>query len=80
MVGHETAGRELARGLGRLSIHVVALVVGLILMVVGLAMGVSVVMLPVGIPLGLVGLLIFLWGFFGRSGSKQDITRSPGSP
>jgi hypothetical protein len=42
--------------------HTLAVVVGFVLMVVGLAMGVTMVLLPIGIPLGLVGLLLFLWG------------------
>ena len=79
MAEHEPAGRELAKGAGRLAVHVVALVVGLILMVVGLGMGVSVVLLPFGIPLGLAGLLAFLWGIYGGSGDKEAPTQPPGS-
>jgi cbb3-type cytochrome oxidase maturation protein len=69
----------LAKGAGRLAVHVVALVVGLILMAVGLAMGVSIVLLPIGIPVGLAGLLAFLWGIYGRSGDKDVPTQPPGS-
>jgi hypothetical protein len=80
MAEQEPAGRELAKGAGRLTVHVVALVVGVILMVVGLAFGVTVVLLPVGIPVGLAGLLLFLWGLYGGSGDKEAPTRPPGSP
>jgi hypothetical protein len=44
--------------------HTVAIVLGLILMIAGLAMGVTMVLLPVGIPVGLGGLLLVLWGFY----------------
>jgi hypothetical protein len=67
MIEHETAGKELTKGAGRLLEHVGAIALGLILMIAGLAMGVTVVALPVGVPLGLVGLGVFLWGLFGWS-------------
>jgi hypothetical protein len=64
MAEHESAGRELAKGAGWLAVHVLAIVAGFILMIVGLAMGVSLVMLPVGVPLGFIGLFVFMWGLF----------------
>jgi cbb3-type cytochrome oxidase maturation protein len=48
-------------------------------MAVGLAMGVSMVLLPIGIPVGLAGLLVFLWGIYGRSGAKDAPAQPPGS-
>jgi cbb3-type cytochrome oxidase maturation protein len=66
MVGHESAGHEVAHAAGGFLGRVIAIVVGIILMVAGIAMGVSLVLLPVGIPLGFVGLLAFLWGVFPR--------------
>jgi hypothetical protein len=48
-------------------LHIAAIVGGLILMVVGLAMGVSMVLLPAGVVLGLVGFAIFVWGLFDYS-------------
>jgi hypothetical protein len=42
--------------------HTIAVLVGLILMIVGLALGVTMVLLPIGIPVGLGGLLLFIWG------------------
>jgi hypothetical protein len=65
MSEHETAGRELAKGAGRMAIHIFAIVVGLVLMFVGVAMGVTVVMLPAGVPVGFFGLFLFLWGLAG---------------
>lgn len=60
-----TEGREVVKGAGRLAVHALAIVVGLILSVTGLAMGVSVALLPIGIPTGLVGLTLLLWGLIG---------------
>lgn len=64
MTEQETAVREVAKGAGRLAVHLFALVAGLLLMFLGVAMGVSVVLLPVGVPVGLVGLFVFMWGFW----------------
>lgn len=44
--------------------HFVATIGGLLLAIVGLAMGVSVVLLPVAIPVGLVGMVVLIWGLF----------------
>lgn len=65
MNAQPTVGRELAKGAGRFAAHVLAIVLGLILSVVGLAMGVSIALLPIGIPAGLAGLALLLWGLFG---------------
>ncbi len=46
--------------------HVGAIGVGVLLMIVGLAMGVTVMLLPLGVPVGLFGLGLFLWGLFER--------------
>jgi hypothetical protein len=45
--------------------HVIAVILGLILVILGTGMGVSLVLLPVGVPVGLVGLGLLLWGLFG---------------
>jgi hypothetical protein len=76
MVEHKSATREIAEGAGRFFVHSVSIVVGIILMIVGLAMGVSVVLLPLAIPLGFVGLLALLWGLFGSS-PEQPTTINP---
>jgi hypothetical protein len=47
-------------------LRVVMIVTGLILMIVGLALGVSMVMLPAGVVLGLTGVGVFVWGAVGE--------------
>ena len=56
------SGRHLLETGERFLGHTVAVLVGLMLMIVGLAMGVTMVALPIGIPVGLGGLLLFIWG------------------
>jgi hypothetical protein len=73
MVENKPVGSALAKGAGRLAVHVLALVAGMVLMVVGLGMGVSVVMLPVGIPVGLFGVLLFLWGLSGHPEQQSPV-------
>jgi hypothetical protein len=65
MNAHPTVGRELAKGAGRFAAHALAIVLGLILIVVGIAMGVSIALLPIGVPTGFAGLLLLMWGLFG---------------
>jgi hypothetical protein len=65
MAAPESVGHEVVKGAERFVGHVLAIVAGVILMVVGIALGVTIVMLPVGIPVGFIGLLAFLWGLFG---------------
>lgn len=67
---HPTAGRELAKGAGRFAAHVLAIVLGIILSVCGLAMGVSIALLPISIPVGSIGLLLLMWGVF--SGAEEE--------
>ena len=62
MTGPEKREHHFVQEGGRLVGHIVALVVGFVLMIVGLGMGVTVVMLPFGVPIGLFGLGLFLWG------------------
>jgi hypothetical protein len=66
-----TVGSELVKGGGRFVAHALAIVLGLVLSVVGLAMGVSIALLPVGIPAGLVGLALLMWGLFGGAEEHQ---------
>jgi hypothetical protein len=42
--------------------HVLAIVVGFILMVLGLGLGVTMIMLPLGLVIGLIGLALFIGG------------------
>ena len=44
--------------------HIVAVIVGFVMMVVGLGLGVTMVMLPVGIVIGLLGVAILVGGLF----------------
>jgi hypothetical protein len=74
MKDQKSVTHQMAQGGGRLLVHLVALVVGLILMIVGVALGVTLVMLPLGIPMGFVGLFVFLWGIFGRAGGGETTT------
>jgi hypothetical protein len=71
MTDHAAMGKELVTGAKRFIGHVVAIVAGLILMIVGVGMGVTMLLLPFGIPLGLLGLGLFLWGVFGRAGEGE---------
>jgi hypothetical protein len=79
MPAHESTRKELAEGVARFFGHATAIVVGLVLMFAGIAMGVSLVLLPVGIPVGLAGLFVFLWGLFGGSEEKK-IPMEPQDP
>jgi hypothetical protein len=79
-----SVSQELVKGTGRLVAHVLSLVAGLILIVVGIAMGVTIAMLPVGIMIGFLGLALFMWGLFGwqeeRTPPIPPHTRSPSQP
>jgi hypothetical protein len=44
--------------------HVLAIVVGFIMMVLGLGLGVTMIMLPVGVVVGLAGAALFVAGLF----------------
>ena len=59
-------GHELVEKGERFIGHVVAVVAGFALMVIGLGLGVTMVMLPVGLVVGLLGVLLFVWGLFGH--------------
>jgi hypothetical protein len=77
MIKQGPAAQELAKGAGVLALHLMGIAAGLVLMVVGLAMGVSMVLLPVGVPVGLFGLLMFLWGLFGWAGAERAPAPQP---
>jgi hypothetical protein len=80
MSAHHSVGQELAKGTGRFVAHALAIVVGLILMVTGIAMGVTIALLPVGIPTGFVGLFLFFWGLFGGMGETGPPAKPPTQP
>ena len=46
--------------------HVLAVVVGFVLMVIGLGLGVTMIMLPVGLTIGLLGFALVVGGLFAR--------------
>jgi len=62
----------------RYLVHTIAVVVGFVLMIVGLAMGVTMVLLPIGLPLGLGGLVLFAWGLC--FASPREGTRGTAAP
>jgi hypothetical protein len=51
--------------------HLVAILVGFVMMVIGLGLGVTMIMLPVGLVVGLVGAAIFVTGIFGHFFSES---------
>jgi hypothetical protein len=50
----------------RLFEHTATVVIGLLFMILGLAMGVTMVMLPIGIVVGLAGVACVAGGLFAR--------------
>lgn len=50
--------------------HALAVVVGFVLMVIGLALGVTMIMLPVGVVIGLIGFALVVGGLFARLDQK----------
>ena len=77
MTERESVGKELVKGAGSLLAHTIALAVGFALMIAGVALGVTIVALPVGLAVGFAGLLLFLWGLFGRSQGKPTPPQPP---
>jgi hypothetical protein len=69
-VDHDS-GRHLLRTGERFLGHTIAIVVGMVLVIAGLAMGVTMVLLPIGIPVGLGGLLLCIWGFFSAAPRRE---------
>ncbi len=64
-------GRRLLEKGEQILSHVLAVVIGFVLMVVGLGLGVTMIMLPVGLVVGLVGVGLFVWGLVGHLGKDQ---------
>jgi hypothetical protein len=65
-MAHTLAARRVFHEIGRLLEHTAAVFVGLVLMVVGLALGVTMIMLPVGVVVGLTGVALVVAGLFAR--------------
>jgi hypothetical protein len=70
-------GRELREAAVGFSCHMVAVLVGLAMMIVGVAMGVTIVLLPFGVPVGFIGLGLCIWGFFGSAWDRATPPRTP---
>jgi uncharacterized membrane protein len=66
---------EEAKGAGRVISHVMAIILGLLLLIVGAAMGVTLVLLPVALLAGIAGLLLISWGFYMKS-QASDKTKT----
>lgn len=67
---YTAAGRRIVVGVSHFLEHAAAVVLGLVLMIVGLALGVTMIMLPVGIVVGLAGVLLLVGGLFSQIGRK----------
>jgi hypothetical protein len=80
MSDHPSAGKELMKGAGSFLGHVLALVLGLVLMIGGVALGVTLVALPLGIAVGFAGLLLAMWGLFGWAQEKKSAAQPPSQP
>ena len=59
---------QLAETGGKLATHMLAVIAGVILILIGLFLSIPMIGLPLGIPIGLAGVLVFLWGLFGTMG------------
>ena len=44
--------------------HIIAVVVGFVMMIVGLGLGVTMILLPAGLAIGLLGMALFVGGLF----------------
>ena len=60
----------------KIALHTLALLAGVILVILGLALVVTIWGLLLGIPIGLAGFLLCLWGLFGGGTSESGLPRS----
>jgi hypothetical protein len=58
-----------------IALHTLALFAGVILVILGLGLVMTIWGLLLGIPIGLAGILICLWGLFGRAATKSGAPR-----
>ena len=77
MTENKSTAKEFARAAGRGIVQIGAIIVGLILMIGGVAMGVTIVMLPIGIGIGIAGLFVFLWGIFSGAQRGSEASETP---
>jgi hypothetical protein len=64
------SNHQLAETGGKVATHILAVIAGVILVVIGLFLSVPMIGLPLGIPIGLAGVLVCLWGLFGTTAKK----------
>jgi len=63
-MAHTIAARRIVDGFVGFFEHAAIVAIGLVLMLVGLALGVTMIMLPAGIVIGLIGVLLLVGGLF----------------
>jgi hypothetical protein len=68
---HAISRHNILAGAGRVLEHTAFVVIGLIMMIVGLALGVTMIMLPVGLVVGLLGVAMLVGGIFARVGNRS---------
>lgn len=78
--GHHSAGHHVLETSERVAGHLLAIVVGFALMVLGVGLGVTIVLLPAGLLIGLAGLFLFLWGFFVAAPAPKSEAGRPSDP
>ena len=59
-----------------ITLHALALLAGVILVILGLGLGATIWGLLLGIPIGLAGVLLCLWGLVGRAATESRPPRS----
>ncbi|MHC4959203.1 MAG: hypothetical protein ACYTGN_12615 [Planctomycetota bacterium] len=57
-----TRGHDVIHAGESVLLHVAAIVGGLALMILGVAMGVTIALIPLGVPIGFLGFGMILWG------------------
>ncbi len=63
-MGHTLTFHDIVVGIGHFFEHALFVMIGLMMMVIGLALGVTMVMLPLGVAVGLMGLAMVVGGLF----------------
>lgn len=56
-----TSDKQLKKTEG-VALHLIAMLAGIIMIVLGIGLSVTMVLLPIGLPLGLVGLVLLICG------------------
>jgi hypothetical protein len=66
---------RLAETGSNIALHTLALLAGMIMVILGLGLSATIWGLPLGIPIGLAGVLLCLWGLFGRAATESGPPR-----